>query len=77
MKSIIEELNSYKLLNSETQIAIKEVMKNVLKAGGKFLLKLVLKKFQINDNDWDELKSLLSGLSTSELEDYKKYQCIF
>lgn len=42
-------------------------MKNVLKAGEKFLLKLVLKRFQISNDDWEDLKSLLNEVSTSEL----------
>ena len=74
MKSIIGEINRHKLLNSETQKAIEEVMKNVLKAGGKFLLKLVLTKFNLKDEDIEKLKSIFNGVNTSELEDYKKYK---
>lgn len=74
MKSIIGELNTHKLLNSETQRVIEKIMENIFKAGGKFLLNLFLKKFQINADDWKELKSLLNGISTSELKDYKNYK---
>lgn len=74
MKSIIGELNNYKLLNYETQTAIEEVMKNVLKTGGKFLLKLVLTKFNLKNEDIEQLKSLFNGVNASELEDYKKYK---
>lgn len=74
MKSIIGEINSHKLLNSETQKAIEEVMKNLFKAGGKFLLNLVLKKFNLKDEDIEQLKSLFNGVNTSELKDYKNYK---
>lgn len=74
MKSIIGEINRSKPLNSETQKAIEEVMKNVLKAGGKFLLKLVLTKFNLKDEDIENLKSIFNGVNTSELKDYKNYK---
>lgn len=74
MKSIIGEINSHKLLNSETKKAIEEVMKNIFKAGGKFLLKLVLTKFNLNNDDIEQLKSLFNEVNTSELEDYKNYK---
>lgn len=74
MKSIIGELNTHKLLNSETQRVIEKIMENIFKAGGKFLLNLFLKKFQISADDWEDLKSLLNGISTSELKDYKNYK---
>ncbi|WP_349763230.1 P-loop NTPase fold protein [Fusobacterium sp. SYSU M8D902] len=74
MKSIIGELNSYNLINSETQTAIEEIMKNVFKVGGKFLLKLVLTKFNLKNEDIEQLRSLFNGVNTSELEDYKKYK---
>ena len=74
MKSLIGEINSHKLLNSETQKAIEEVMKNVLKAGWKFLLKLAITKFNLSNDDIEQLKSLFNGLNTSELTDYKNYK---
>jgi len=74
MKSIIGELNTHKLLNSETQRVIEKIMENIFKAGGKFLLNFFLKKFQISADDWEDLKSILNGVSTSELKDYKNYK---
>lgn len=74
MKSIIGELNTHKLLNSETQRVIEKIMENIFKAGGKFLLNFFLKKFQISADDWEDLKAILNGVSTSELKDYKNYK---
>ena len=40
----------------------------------KILKNFLLKRFNLNDKDIEEIKSFFNGLDTSELEDYKNYK---
>ena len=40
----------------------------------KILKNFLLKRFNLNDKDIEEMKSFFYGLDTSELEDYKNYK---
>lgn len=74
MKSIIGEINNHNLINIETQQAAEDIVKNIFKISSKFLLTLFLKKFNLKNEDIEKLKSIFTGINTSELEDYKNYK---
>ena len=75
MKSLIGELNEYRLINSETTEKAKEFLKGVGKELGIKLLKnLVLKKFNFTDDDISKIKEFFTGINESGLEEYKKYK---
>lgn len=74
MKCIIGEINSHNLLNSETQNIIENLLKNIFKTGVKFFSNLILKKFNLNDEEISKLKSIFNGINYSELDDYKDYK---
>lgn len=74
MKSIIGEINDKNLISPETQEIAENIIINIFKAGSKIILKLFLKKAKFNDDDIEELKSIFTGINTSELQDYKNYK---
>lgn len=76
MKSIIGEINNKNLISIETQKIAENIIKNIFKAGSKIILKLILKKAKFNDEDIEELKSIFTGINTSELQDYKSYKAL-
>lgn len=76
MKSIMGEINDKNLISIETQEIAENIVKNIFKAGSKFILKLILKKAKFNDEDIEELKSIFTGINTSELQDYKNYKAL-
>ena len=63
MKALIAEMSEDNTITIESTEKAKKFLKNFL-----------LKRFNLNDKDIEEMKSFFNGLDTSELEDYKNYK---
>lgn len=74
MKSLIGELNEHNLINSEAIEKVKMLCSNGIKITMKALGKMLIKQFNLSDDDIALIKDMISGLNESELEDYKKYK---
>ena len=61
MKALIAEMSEDNTITIESTEKAKKFLKNFL-----------LKRFNLNDKDIEEMKSFFNGLDTSELENYKK-----
>lgn len=77
MKSLIGEFNEYKLINSEISEKAEKILINVTKEiGAKLFKNLILKKFNFNDDDIENIKKFFSGINESGLQEYKNYKKI-
>ena len=75
MKALIAEMSEGNIINPESTEKAKKFLKNCGKIFfGKILKNFLLKRFNLNDKDIEEMKSFFNGLDTSELEDYKNYK---
>ena len=75
MKALIAEMSEDNIITVESTEKAKNFLKNCGKIFfGKILKNFLLKKFNLNDKDIEEMKSFFNGLDTSELEDYKNYK---
>ena len=75
MKAIIAEMSEDNIITVESTEKAKKFLKNCGKIFfGKILKNFLLKRFNLNDKDIEEMKSFFNGLDTSELEDYKNYK---
>ena len=75
MKALIAEMSEGNIINPESTEKAKKFLKNCGKIFfGKILKNFLLKRFNLNDKDIEEMKSFFNGLNTSELEDYKNYK---
>ena len=75
MKALIAEMSEDNIITIESTEKAKKFLKNCGKIFfGKILKNFLLKKFNLNDKDIEEMKSFFNGLDTSELEDYKNYK---
>ena len=75
MKSLIGEFNEYKLINSEISEKAEKILINVTKEiGAKLFKNLILKKFNFNDDDIENIKKFFSGINESGLQEYKNYK---
>ena len=75
MKALIAEMSEDNIITIESTEKAKKFLKNCGKIFfGKILKNFLLKRFNLNDKDIEEMKSFFNGLDTSELEDYKNYK---
>lgn len=75
MKALIAEMSEDSIITVESTEKAKKFLKNCGKIFfGKILKNFLLKRFNLNDKDIEEMKSFFNGLDTSELEDYKNYK---
>ena len=75
MKALIAEMSEDNIITVESTEKAKNFLKNCGKIFfGKILKNFLLKRFNLNDKDIEEMKSFFNGLDTSELEDYKNYK---
>lgn len=75
LKALIAEMSEDKIITVESTEKAKKFLKNCGKIFfGKILKNFLLKKFNLNDKDIEEMKSFFNGLNISELEDYKNYK---
>ena len=75
MKALIAEMSEDNIITVESTEKAKKFLKNCGKIFfGKILKNFLLKRFNLNDKDIEEIKSFFNGLDTSELEDYKNYK---
>ncbi len=74
MKTLIGEMNEQNLLNSEVKEKAEKIIKNSIKSGLKVLSTLLLKKFNLTNDDVEVIKELFGGINESELNDYKSYK---
>ena len=75
MKALIAEMSEDNIITVESTEKAKNFLKNCGKIFfGKILKNFLLKRFNLNDKDIEEIKSFFNGLDTSELEDYKNYK---
>lgn len=75
MKALIAEMSEDNIITVESTEKAKKFLKNCGKIFfGKILKNFLLKRFNLNDKDIEEMKSFFNGLDTSELEDYKNYK---
>lgn len=74
MKTLIGEMNEQKLLNSEVKEKAEKIIKNSIKSGLKVLSTLLLRKFNLTNDDLNAIKELFGGINESELNDYKSYK---
>ncbi|WP_074016568.1 KAP family P-loop NTPase fold protein [Fusobacterium massiliense] len=75
MKALIAEMSEGNIIKPESTEKAKKFLKNCGKIFfGKILKNFLLKRFNLNDKDIEEMKSFFNGLNTSELEDYKNYK---
>ena len=75
MKALIAEMSEDSIITVESTEKAKKFLKNCGKIFfGKILKNFLLKRFNLNDKDIEEIKSFFNGLDTSELEDYKNYK---
>lgn len=75
MKALIAEMSEDNIITVESTEKAKKFLQNCGKIFfGKILKNFLLKKFNLNDKDIEEMKSFFNGLDTSELEDYKNYK---
>lgn len=75
MKALIAEMSEDNIITIESTEKAKNFLKNCGKIFfGKMLKNFLLKRFNLNDKDIEEMKSFFNGLDTSELEDYKNYK---
>ncbi len=72
MKVLIAEMSEDNIITVESTEKAKNFLKNCGKIFfGKILKNFLLKRFNLNNKDIEEIKSFFNGLDTSELEDYK------
>ena len=75
MKALIAEMSEDNIITVESTEKAKKFLKNCGKIFfGKILKNFLLKRFNLNDKDIEEMKSFFNGMDTSELEDYKNYK---
>ena len=75
MKALIAEMSEDNIITVESTEKAKKFLQNCGKIFfGKILKNFLLKKFNLDDKDIEEMKSFFNGLDTSELEDYKNYK---
>ena len=75
MKALIAEMSEDNIITVESTEKAKKFLKNCGKIIFRKILKnFLLKRFNLNDKDIEEMKSFFNGLDTSELEDYKNYK---
>lgn len=74
MKTLIGEMNEKNLLNSEVKEKAEKIIKNSIKSGLKILSTLLLRQFNLTDDDVNAIKELFGGINESELNDYKSYK---
>ena len=75
MKALIAEMSEDNIISVGSTEKAKKFLKNCGKIFfGKILKNFLLKRFNLNDKDIEEMKSFFNGLDTSELEDYKNYK---
>ena len=73
MKALIAEMSEDNIITVESTEKAKKFLQNCGKIFfGKILKNFLLKKFNLDDKDIEEMKSFFNGLDTSELENYKK-----
>ena len=72
MKVLIAEMSEDNIITVESTEKAKNFLKNCGKIFfGKILKNFLLKRFNLNNKDIEEIKSFFNGWDTSELEDYK------
>ncbi|CAL7907239.1 KAP family P-loop NTPase fold protein [Fusobacterium necrophorum] len=75
LKALIAEMSEEKVITVETVLAAKEFLKNIGKVFfGKILKNMILKKFNLSEQDIEEIKSFFDGIDSGQLEEYKEYK---